>query len=184
MGIDVPMSYLVRDFQLDDAESVNRLALLAFEQFRDAYSDWAAFSRNVGNMTSLAASGELIVATIEGRIVGAVVYVGPHKPKREFFAVEWPILRMLVVEPSSRGLGIGRALTEECIDRARRDGALLIALHTSPIMEVALPMYERMGFRYERAAPSIFGVSYGIYIKRLHAQRGAPADVPPSRGRG
>ena len=89
---------------------------------------------------------------------------------------------MLVVAPLSRGVGIGRALTEECIRRARRDRAPLIALHTTPIMKVALPMYERMGFNHQREAPPIFGVPYDIYVKRLTAQPDAPADGPRSVG--
>jgi ribosomal protein S18 acetylase RimI-like enzyme len=67
----------------------------------------------------------------------------------------------------SRGLGIGRALTEECISRAGRDGASIIALDTTPIMAVALAMYERMGFEFTATAPTIHGVPYGIYVKRL-----------------
>lgn len=49
--------------------------------------------------------------------------------------------------------------------RAQRDHAGMMGLHTSPIMSVALPMYLRMGFRFERDAPPIHGVSYGIYTK-------------------
>lgn len=163
------MSYVIKEFQSEDAAAINAVALSAFSEYRQAYSDWAAFSGNIGNMASLASSGELIVATLQGRIVGAVVYVGPGKPKREFFQPEWPILRMLVTEPAARGQGIGRALTNECIQRAQRDKAPLVALHTSAIMQVALPMYQRMGFVYEREAPPIFGVPYGIYVKRFMA---------------
>lgn len=176
------MSYMLRDFKPTDAEAVNALALAAFDQFRSAYADWAVFSRNIGSMASLATAGELIVAAVDERIVGAVVYVAPHKPKKEFFSVEWPILRMLVVSPAHRGYGIGRALTQECILRAQRDGASLIALHTSPIMEVALPMYQRMGFAFHSEAPEIFGVFYGIYVKALHAQQVLQADRPAFGG--
>lgn len=161
------MSHVLRSFMPTDADTVNRLALRAFEQFRSEYSDWDSFSRSIGSMASLSAFGELIVASDQDRIVGAVVYVGPGKPKREFFSVEWPILRMLVVDPDHRGKGIGRLLTQACINRARRDHAPVLALHTSPIMRVALPMYLRMGFVFEREAPSIFGVSYGVYVKQL-----------------
>ena len=51
--------------------------------------------------------------------------------------------------------------------RARRDGSPVIALHTSPIMAVALPMYLRMGFRLARDAPPIYGVPYAVYLKQL-----------------
>ena len=73
---------------------------------------------------------------------------------------------MPVVDPDARGLGAGRALTEACVARARRDRAPEIALHTSPIMTVALPMYLRMGFVRVRDAPPLFGVPYAIYVKR------------------
>jgi ribosomal protein S18 acetylase RimI-like enzyme len=97
----------------------------------------------------------------------AVAYIGPNKPKSSFFDPEWPIMRMLVVSPLARRGGVGRALAQECIDRARRDDASVFALHTASIMKVAQAMYERMGFVFLREAPEIFGVPYAIYIKRL-----------------
>ena len=69
----------------------------------------------------------------------------------------------LVVEPKARGRGVGRALTEECIERALQDGAQLISLHTSPAMETARAMYQRMGFSLAKALPDRFGVPYAVY---------------------
>lgn len=169
---DGAVEYKLREFQSGDEAAVNEIAIAAFEEYRDRYDDWAAFSRIIGNMASSSDSGELIVATVQEKVVGAVVYVGAGKKKSEFFSPEWPVLRMLVVAPSFRGLGIGRALTEECIRRAERDGAPLIALHTSPVMAVALPMYVRLGFEFHHEAPVIFGVPYEIYVKELTAQQG------------
>jgi ribosomal protein S18 acetylase RimI-like enzyme len=74
---------------------------------------------------------------------------------------------MLVVAPQARGQGLGRSLTQACIDRARRDDAAAIALHTSPAMAVALALYLRMGFRLERRVPDRFGVPYGVYLLDL-----------------
>ena len=64
-------------------------------------------------MSALANAGEIIVSEANGKIVGAVAFVGPGKPKAEFFRLEWAIIRMIVVAPASRGHGIGRALVEE-----------------------------------------------------------------------
>ncbi|MGY4623662.1 ribosomal protein S18 acetylase RimI-like enzyme [Bradyrhizobium sp. USDA 4486] len=97
-------------------------------------------------MPGLARTGEIIVAEDGGRIVGAVAYIGPKATKPAFFDPAWPVIRMLVVDPAARGKGVGRQLTEECLRRAERDQAGVIALHTTPIMTVALPMYLRMGF--------------------------------------
>ncbi|HCI13041.1 MAG: GNAT family N-acetyltransferase [Gallionellales bacterium GWA2_60_142] len=146
---------------------VNALALSAFEQFKDAYQDWPALRTKIGNMSALANVGEIIVAVVEGQIVGAVAYVGPGAPKAEFFRLEWPIMRMLVVAPDSRGHGVGRTLAEECLRRAKRDQASVFALHTSELMQVALPMYQRMGFKWVASAPPIHGVEYGVYVKEL-----------------
>lgn len=170
--VRVPVNVTIRDFDPDDVESVNAVALAAFSQYQDIYKDWETFSQNISRMASLAEQGELIVATREDKVVGAVVYIGPHKPRSDIFEPAWPIIRMLVVSPDARGLGIGRALAQECISRARRDGALDIALHTSPIMEVALQMYQRMGFVHMYQAPDTHGVPYGVYLMRLKA---APA---------
>ncbi|MDR0776861.1 MAG: GNAT family N-acetyltransferase [Azonexus sp.] len=167
---------IIRDFQRSDAPEVNALALRAFEQFRNAYDDWPAFQAKIANMSSLAGGGEIVVAEVEGQIVGAVAYIGPDAPKAEFFQPEWPIMRMLVVSPASRGLGIGRVLAEECLRRAKRDGASVFALHTSELMPVALPMYQRMGFKWVSNAPAIHGVEYGVYLKELDDQPCTQAD--------
>ena len=58
----------------------------------------------------------------------------------------WPELRLLAVAPEARGQGIGEALVNECVRRARRMGATELGLHTSRSMEVAMRMYRRLGF--------------------------------------
>lgn len=157
----------IRDFESPDAASLNAVALEAFEQFKDYYSEWPQFRSRIADTASLSDVGEAIVALLGTRLVGAVAYVGPGRPKASFFRPEWPAMRMLVVSPSARGHGAGKALAEECLARARRDGAALFALHTSPIMSVALPMYLRMGFELHSPVPSIHGVEYNLYTKAL-----------------
>ena len=157
----------LRDFRRTDAEDLNRMAVSAFNQFRDHYDDWPAMRARLSETSALSASGEIILAEHKDRIAGAVAYFGPDSPKAEFFDQRWPIIRMLVVDPALRGEGIGRALSEACIAKARRDAAPIIALHTSPIMSVALPMYLKMGFVKAHDAPPIFGVAYSVYTKAL-----------------
>lgn len=159
----------LRDYTNADSHAVNAVALSAFEQFSPHYQDWQGFSANIKNMSSLAGVGEIIVAMLDNTLIGAVAYVGPGKPKAAYFHTEWPIMRMLVVAPGARGLGIGKALAEECLTRARRDDAEVFALHTSEVMSIALPMYLRMGFTFHAQTPRIHGVPYNVYIKRLAA---------------
>jgi GNAT superfamily N-acetyltransferase len=158
---------ILRDFRPSDASTVNELAVRAFDQYREMYSDWPSFRARLQNMSGIAEHAELIVAELDGRLAGAVGYVAPHKPKADIFRPEWPIMRMLVVHPAARGQGIGKMLAQECIGRARRDGAREMALHTSRIMDVALPMYLRMGFQWHSSVPDIHGVPYALYTLAL-----------------
>ncbi len=157
------MSCSISNFTPQDGEELSHLAVAAFEQYKDIYDDWDVFISRIAAMPSLAKNSEIITAKIDGELVGAVAYVPPHKPRAEFFAPDWAVIRMLVVSPKARGQGIGKVLTQECIERAKRDGAKTIALHTSKVMQTALAMYLKMGFEYKKEAPNIFGVEYGIY---------------------
>ena len=157
----------LRDYESGDAEDLNRIAVSAFDQVQDHYSDWPAMRAGLSKTSDLGVSGEVIIAEFQGAFAGAVAYFGPNSQKAAFFDQRWPIIRMLVVDPAFRGKGIGRALSDECIARAKRDGSPIIALHTSPIMSVALPMYLKMGFAKAYDAPPIFGVAYAVYTKAL-----------------
>jgi GNAT superfamily N-acetyltransferase len=157
----------IRDYRTSDAEDVNRVAVSAFDQFRDQYRDWPAMLAGLSKTSALSATGEVVVAEYQDRFAGAVAYFGPNRRKAPFFDQDWPVIRMLVVDPAFRGKGLGRALSTECIARAKRDGSPVIALHTSPIMTVALPMYLKMGFVKAYDAPPLFGVAYAVYTKAL-----------------
>jgi GNAT superfamily N-acetyltransferase len=157
----------IRDYVSSDAENLNRIAVSAFDQFRDQYQNWPAMLAGLSKTSALSATGEVIVVECETLLAGAVAYFGPDSPKASFFDQRWPVIRMLVVDPAFRGKGLGHALSTECIARAKRDGSPIIALHTSPIMTVALPMYLRMGFVKAYKAPPIFGVPYAVYTKAL-----------------
>ena len=157
----------IRDYESADADDLNRIAVSAFDQFRENYEDWPTMLAGLSKTSALSATGEVIIAELDDRLVGAVAYFGPEAKKASFFDQRWPIIRMLVVDPAFRGKGVGRILSTECIARAGRDGSPIIALHTSPIMSVALSMYLRMGFVKAYDAPPIFGVAYAVYTKAL-----------------
>jgi ribosomal protein S18 acetylase RimI-like enzyme len=163
------MTYRLRDYRHSDEQQVNDLAVRAFQQYADDYTDWQGFRRRIAQMASLAESTELIVAEQDKAIVGAVIYIAPRCEKAAFYKPEWSVMRMLVVAPDARRQGIGRALVECCVQRALRDRAEILALHTADIMQAALSMYRRNGFGFYADAAEIHGVKYKVYTKVLDA---------------
>jgi ribosomal protein S18 acetylase RimI-like enzyme len=159
----------VRAANGNDHAAIDALALEAWQVLKPGYDlgRWDELLISIGKMSTLASDGRLFVATTSDQISGAVGYMPPGCSNPKIFPREWPSIRMLVVRPSQRGRGIGKALMNACIDAARADGARCVGLHTSPIMEVALPMYLRMGFIKDADLPPIAGAPYARYVLTL-----------------
>lgn len=87
------------------------------------------------------------VATRDEAIVGSV-FVVKH-PKREGVAK----LRLLYVEPSARGAGLGRRLVHEVTNFARAAGYHTITLWTNSVLRSARRIYEAEGYRLIEEGP-------------------------------
>lgn len=146
---------------------MNRVALAAWDQYRDVFSNWPRSEAIFANATGLAGDAELLVAEKRGSIVGCVIYVSPGRNREDIYDSTWSIIRMLSVDPGARGKGIGRLLSEACIERARRDRAKVVGLHTSPVMTAALALYLRLGFVHCRDIADRNGLPYAVYTLTL-----------------
>ncbi len=140
----------IRDARSEDRDAARKVTLSAFQQYATVMPPprWEGYQQNILATLADVGPAKQIVAEKERAILGSVLLYPPgtafSTPDEGPLAC--PEVGLLAVAPKARGQGIGTALMKECIRRARRLGAACLNLHTTDMMQVAMRMYERMGF--------------------------------------
>ncbi|MDJ0635806.1 MAG: GNAT family N-acetyltransferase [Xenococcaceae cyanobacterium MO_188.B29] len=160
---------ITRDAVQQDFKQIAQISVEAYRQYAEALTpeNWSKMAANLANVANTANLASLIVAEENNHIFGSIAYYAPGKSSLKIFPVEWASIRLLAVSPAYRGKGIGQLLVQECIQRAKKDNAPAIGIHTSELMTIARKMYPKMGFQQDKELPSRFGLRYWRYVMNL-----------------
>ena len=144
---DTP-SYLLRDPQPGDMGwIVHRQAVLYSQEYglNNGYEALVAeiVARYVQEFDP--ARERCWIAEKEGKVVGSVFVVRQDETTAK--------LRLLYVEPSARGLGIGGRLVDECLRFARQVGYRRMTLWTTSVLTAARRIYDKAGFALVEEEP-------------------------------
>jgi len=175
-------TFLIRPIRPEEYGPLGELTVAAYHSVghREAYD------RQLRDVARRAETSCVLVAVGLGdELLGGVTYVrGPDDPYSEELAEGEAGMRMLAVDPVRQRRGVGRALTQACLDRAREAGRGRLVLHTGAWMPAAIRLYERIGFvRLPEVdftpAPGIDLIGYAFNLTPL--EDAEDAEAAPSR---
>ncbi len=140
-----PAGYELRPVRAEELAAVGRLTASVyvgdgFVGASDGYVDVLA------DTARRAREAEIWVAVDDEQLLGSVTFVPPGSPFREIARDDEGEFRMLAVDPSARGRGVGQALVELCLRRSRELGYVGVRMSTMDRMTSAHRVYQRLGF--------------------------------------
>ena len=152
----------------DDLKGIKSLALKSWSPFQKQLTaeHWNTLYKNISSDKTyeelLNQSISLLCIADDGNIIGMGFLVLSGNPT-DIYLNEWSYIRFVSVDHKYAGQGIGKNLTQMCIEKAKEKGEKIIALHTSEMMENAIHIYESLGFKILRALENRLGKRYWLY---------------------
>jgi ribosomal protein S18 acetylase RimI-like enzyme len=141
----------IRNALSDEIQYIRTQRIEAYSEHAKVVSDehWQALKQAISSDADEQPCVELIVAELEGGIVGSVALFPPKSDAYEGLVdgLDYSEIRLLAVTPEARGKGVANSLLNECIERTRAKGYDAIGLHTADFMKSAIKLYGRMGFK-------------------------------------
>ena len=141
----------IREVRDDEAEAAGALVVAAYRALDGPSVDDHWYGEELRAVARRARQAVVLVAVDESAgkaVVGCVTYVPDEtSPLAEDLHPGEAGLRMLAVSPAAQRRGVGKALVEACVERARREGKEGLFLHSGEWMREAHRLYTAVGFR-------------------------------------
>ena len=147
-----------------------RIAELTVGVYIDGGFANPGYATELADVAGRATRAELLVVRDDGgRVVGSVALVLDGDFGEVTESDDEAGFRMLVVDPVAQGRGIGAALVEECLARARAAGKRRVVISTATRMTAAHRLYERLGFTRlpERDWTPVPGIDLIVYTRAV-----------------
>ncbi|MGO4294065.1 GNAT family N-acetyltransferase [Chitinophaga sp. RAB17] len=154
-----------------DTAAIREVSIQSYGQFENvlAPEHWQRMKHGMsdqGMLDELMRISTTFVCDAGNELAG-VVFLVPSGNPTDIYPADWAYIRRLGVHPGYRGHGIGRRLTEMCVEQAEINGEKILGLHTSTIMPDARHLYGKLGFTLIRELAPILGQQYWLYSKDL-----------------
>lgn len=151
-----------------DLKQIMELAMQSWKDYKATLTteNWTELNKLLTSssvfLDLLNKSYTLLCETSNKQIVGMAFLVPSGNPT-EIYQEDWSYIRFVSVNPAFGGQGIGRTLTEKCIEYAKNNKERIVALHTSEMMGNAISIYEKVGFKILRELKPRLGKKYWLY---------------------
>lgn len=148
--------YIIRNAFPSEFEEIGKLLIRVYSQLEgfpkeNEQPNYYKMLANIGDFTNNKETELLAAVDKNDTILGAVVFFndmqyygsgGTATQKKNAAG-----FRLLGVDPSARGKGIGKLLTQECIKKAAENNQNQLIIHSTLAMKTAWKMYENLGFK-------------------------------------
>ncbi|MCW3109151.1 MAG: putative acetyltransferase, family [Segetibacter sp.] len=158
---------LYRTGTTTDFKQIKDLTIASYSGYSKILTsqNWATlndFLHDEKKLLELLTKSQSFVCLVDNVIVGMAYLMLSGNPT-DIFQEDWCYIRMVGVHPHYVGQGIGKRLTNMCIEKAKEMNEKTIALHTSEFMNAARHLYESLGFKVVREISPRLGKRYWLY---------------------
>jgi ribosomal protein S18 acetylase RimI-like enzyme len=142
---------IIRNASKEELPFIREQRVLAYSEHATSISPehWQALKQAISSEADVQDGVELIVAEVNGEILGSVALFPPQSDAYEGIVdkLDYSEIRLLAVSKEARGKGVASALIKECMKRTKEKGIDSIGLHTADFMKSAMKLYEGFGFK-------------------------------------